>query len=471
MVLKMPKDKKEKLGKKIGRLFNRLKNNIGKVPLEKWFLVIVLVLGALFIIVLPPGQSPDEVTHFKRAYGLSDGIIFPEEIENDGGRVGSDIPEGTDFMIREPGPGTYAELLERIDDDASEKTKQNYTGAALYNPVCYIPQTLAALVGKLFGFSVLGMAYLMKVFNFVVWIMLGYFAIKMIPKFKSAVLFILLLPITLQQATSISPDSLTIGLCVFFIAYVLYLAYEKKTLLNRKDFAILIVGAIVIGLCKIVYLPLVLILLVIPKERFKSNKQSWWFVGGLLAIVVMLNLVWLVLSSRYLIDYREGTNSSGQVMGILRNPLKYLAIMISTINEYGTMWVKNMLGMSLGSFKFSLPEVFWFISFVIMVLLCVQRSESLNFKKADRWIFGLVIVMVSGLIMTSLYIQWTPCGNSIIEGVQGRYFLPILLLVPVVMCNGDNKKECSALVSNGAIIYYSLVVNIIALVTIFTTNV
>lgn len=466
----MTRDKKEDLDRR-KNLFYRLKKKMKKIPLEKWFLILALVLGTLFIIVLPPGQSPDEVTHFKRAYGLSDGIIFPEEIENDGGRVGSDIPVGTDFMIREPGPGTYAELLERIDDDTNEKNKQNYTGAALYNPVCYIPQTLAAWIGKLFGLSVLGMAYLMKIFNFVIWIALGYFAIKVIPKFKSAVLFILLLPITLQQATSISPDSLTIGLCIFFIAYVLYLAYEKEDLLNRKDYVVLIFSAIVISLCKIVYLPLVLILLVIPKERFRSKKHRWWFVGGLLLVVAVLNLVWLVMSSQYLIDYREGTDSGGQVAGILRNPLKYLAVMLSTVNEYGLIWIKNLLGMSLGSFKFSLPEVMWLISFVMMVLLFVQRSESLKLKKADRWIFGVVIVMVSGLILTSLYIQWTPYENSIIEGVQGRYFLPILLLVPVAICNGNEKKKGPVLISNGVILGYSLIVNIIALATIFTTNI
>ena len=33
-----------------------------------------------------------------------------------------------------------------------------------------------------------------------------------------------------------------------------------------------------------------------------------------------------------------------------------------------------------------------------------------------------------GLIFTSLYVQWTKVAADIIEGVQGRYFIPISLL-------------------------------------------
>ena len=165
------------------------------VPLEKRFLFLAIILGVLFIALLPPGQSPDEVTHFKRVYGISDGFFVPEEIEGTNGKVGSEIPVGTDFLSRDPEHGTYSEIVERIDDSAEQKSTQIYTSAALYSFICYIPQTLAALVGKMLGLSVLGMAYLMEVFNFIIWLSFIYFAIKFIPRFKSVVMFLSLLPI------------------------------------------------------------------------------------------------------------------------------------------------------------------------------------------------------------------------------------------------------------------------------------
>ena len=48
------------------------------------------------------------------------------------------------------------------------------------------------------------------------------------------------------------------------------------------------------------------------------------------------------------------------------------------------------------------------------------------------WI-TLVIIAVIGLVFTSLYVQWTTVGKESISGVQGRYFLPILPLVMLLL--------------------------------------
>lgn len=439
-------------------------------PIEKQFLLVALVLGALFIIILPPGQSPDEITHFRRAYGISQGILVPDQVVNDMGAIGSEIPKNTDFLERLPDHGTYGMVIEETFSGNDDLSTQSYTSAALYNFICYIPQALAAFIGNLFGFSIMGMAYLMEIFDFAIWVLLIYFAIKVIPKFKTIVLFIALLPITLQEATSISPDALTIGLCVFFISYVLYLAYGKRHLLDKKDYMVLIICSLLIGFCKIVYLPLILLLLIIPKEKFKSAKQRWLFIGILFTVVAIINMVWLMISSRYLIQYQEGVNSREQLMGIIKNPIRYIIVMFKTTNVYGQAWLSNMLGMSLGAFKFNLPSILFFTSFTIMILLFAQRNETLKLQRFDRWIFAIVFLMIAVLILTSLYLQWTTCGADVIDGVQGRYFLPILLLLAVVFCRKDSLKKYPTLISNEFLLYYGLFVNMVALVTIFAQN-
>ncbi|MBR2754052.1 DUF2142 domain-containing protein [Candidatus Saccharibacteria bacterium] len=440
------------------------------VPIEKQFLFLALILGTLFIVILPPGQSPDEVTHFKRAYGISDGIFLPVEIEGTGGRVGSDIPVGTDVLSSVPKHGTYFKIADRIDDGIEQKTPQVYTSAALYSFICYIPQVLASLVGKILNFSVLGTAYLMEIFNYAFWVVLVFYAIRLIPKFKSIVLFIALLPITIQEATSMSPDALTIGLCLFFVSYILYLAYGKKRILEKQDYIILAVCSIIVGFCKIVYLPLVLLLLLIPKERFKSNKQRWVFLGTLIAFVAIINAVWLLVSSRYLIEYRSGVNSKEQLIGILKNPSGYFITIFRSINANSYLWLSNMLGMTLGSFRFNLPAILFFVSFAIMVLLFGQRIESLKMKKFDRWIIAFVLFVIFALILTSLYMQWTPYGDEIIDGVQGRYFLPILILTPIMISRTEIRRKYPVLISDQVVLHYSLFINVISIITIFAQN-
>ena len=126
--------------------------------------------------------------------------------------------------------------------------------------------------------------------------------------------------------------------------------------------------------------------------------------------------------------------------------------------------------MSLGAFKFNLPNILFFISFAIMLILFAQRDETLKIKKIDRWIFVLVFFVITILIFTSLYMQWTPYGEEVVDGIQGRYFLPIMLLISVMICRTDSRKNYPVLVSTDLVMYYSLFINVIALVTIFAQN-
>ena len=45
------------------------------------------------------------------------------------------------------------------------------------------------------------------------------------------------------------------------------------------------------------------------------------------------------------------------------------------------------------------------------------------------------------LIFTSLYVQWTPLKNDVIIGIQGRYFIPILIFVPLIFIGLFKKKN------------------------------
>lgn len=52
------------------------------------------------------------------------------------------------------------------------------------------------------------------------------------------------------------------------------------------------------------------------------------------------------------------------------------------------------------------------------------------------WIAVLAFLSIV-LVLTSMLLGWTPKGFTYIAGIQGRYFLPILPLV-LLMLYGDN---------------------------------
>lgn len=70
------------------------------------------------------------------------------------------------------------------------------------------------------------------------------------------------------------------------------------------------------------------------------------------------------------------------------------------------------------------------------------------------------------LIYTSLYVQWTPLQKPFINGVQARYFLPILFLVAIII---DNDKIVIKDNINRFLLTFLLFFNInVATATIYT---
>lgn len=104
---------------------------------------------------------------------------------------------------------------------------------------------------------------------------------------------------------------------IFLVSYVLYLTHDKAAnVMRKRDFVILYVMAVVIGFCKILYFPLILLYLIIPEERFGSKKQKYIHIGVIFGITLVLNLIWLIISSGFLIEFMLGVDSKGQIIYI-----------------------------------------------------------------------------------------------------------------------------------------------------------
>jgi len=440
-------------------------------PLEKLFLVVAIPLGLLFLTLMPLGQSPDEYTHAMRIYGITDGYLLVPQTEDNTG--GSPIPTDFDNLFHIfIGSGTYSELLSHLSDsDTSELSDHNYVTAALYNPICYLPQTLGVGLGRLLSLPFAFQFYLGRLFNFVLWLVLIYFALKFMPKYKSLMLFAALLPITLQEATSLAPDALTIGLVFFLIAFVLHLAYAKTTALNTRDYIILYALALLLGFCKIVYLPLLLLYFLIPAERFGDKRRKHRHAIIIFILVAAVNLAWLFFCSRYLVDVREGVSPSDQLSFILHRPFRYLIILAQTCWARFDFYMTSLLGTSLAHFEIALPQVYFYLIFAFFILVLFQNTDHFKFRPFDRIILVASVVLVFVLIHTSLYLQWTPVAAATVEGVQGRYFLPFLPLVPILFNSNHPQPLRPSWLSHELILLFGIFVNVCALSCIFFANV
>jgi uncharacterized membrane protein len=54
----------------------------------------------------------------------------------------------------------------------------------------------------------------------------------------------------------------------------------------------------------------------------------------------------------------------------------------------------------------------------------------------QKWWVAIVCLLSAGMILMGMLLSWTPFGHVSIEGVQGRYFTPLMLLASLLGRNG-----------------------------------
>ena len=77
--------------------------------------------------------------------------------------------------------------------------------------------------------------------------------------------------------------------------------------------------------------------------------------------------------------------------------------------------------------------LFWFLLFLS---ICEVRGETVKIGRFQRFWMVFLCMGSTGLILLGMLFQWTPVGHVSVEGVQGRYFLPFLLILLTAFRNG-----------------------------------
>jgi len=235
----------------------------------------------------------------------------------------------------------------------------------------------------------------------------------------------MLTPMTMQEMISLAPDAMINSLSFAFIAYVLDCAFRKERV---SDIDILVIGLMlsVMALCKIVYVVIFLLIYIIPREKIERRSSIIVLRIILPILCIIVNLAWLRIASTFLIEFTPGVNSGEQVRFIFHNPLSYIVIFIKTILKYGWDWCRCMFGDSLGWLNIGTSFIVWLSFLLLFAVETVTCRVYIGEKKTSVFLFLLVFISGSVLILTSLYVKWTKVGNEIIEGVQGRYFIPLM---------------------------------------------
>jgi uncharacterized membrane protein len=451
----------------------KFKNNIPKL-----FVVLSLSLGIIMVFIFPPFDHLDELEHYYRAYEVSEGKMINQVVD---GQLGNYIPTSlinTVNKVRYIHQKGYEYKI--VDEAFSMKLNpddrtfyRNY--ASIYSPILYIPQALGIIISRIFNAAPITMLYLGRLFNFLAYVSLIYYSLKILPFKKHLMLIIALLPMTLIQASSLSADALVISFSFLFVSTVLRIGYGKEvTTVSGKNIFLLIVVGMFMSISKPVYVPLLLLVFIIPYHKFGTKKIYFRKVFSILVCCVLPMIIWnmLNLTNISVPDVRggEGISPSDQVHFVLTHPFRYIKVIYDTILNYGSLQFLAMLGKAVTNYGYSLSPiiVFGFV-FLLFFASIPNRSyleeEAVRLQLIKKALLVLIISTVLVLTYTALYTGFTSVGGSLINGIQGRYFLPIAPLF-FLMISSDavvikDKKVDMYMIISLCILLFSLLLNYI----------
>ena len=429
-----------------------------QMKIEKIFLISTLVIGIGYIILLPPMMVPDETRHYFRSYEISKGFIMLQY--NNNGNRGNYLP----IELRDIGKpiSSYSEIKNKFNIKINDNGEKVLFTPPAYSPFSYFPQSIGMLLARLINIQSYGEIYIAKLFALLFFVISIYFSIKHIPVKKITLYFICFFPMVLHQVASLSADSVLITSSFAFLSYVLYLKYSKESIISIKESIILFLLFLLVAMSKSFYVFLFLTVFSIPKEKFKYNKYLVIFI--ILFTIGIIYLLWSINISKAISNIKNINLNKNY---ILTNPIGYLGIFINTIIIKTNFYISSLIGRYLVWLNLTISN-FAYYSILILFLLLIITDYDEKIKVDLKIISFIIIGIIYTLVLTALYLAWTPIDFNYIEGVQGRYFLPIVFLVFLIL-NFNYLKYVKLKISlNDKILFLVLsMLNINVLNTIF----
>ena len=392
-------------------------------PIGWLYLLYAIPCLLLFSVIMAPMQVADEFAHTLRADQISHaGLLRPIGGLVDAGldRFGH-LFEGLYFHSELHVTATTAQSADEINFDG-QMQDENFQNTAQYGPLLYLPDALALWLGRHWGMSVAHAVLLARCLNGLVAAAIASVALARLRHGRTLAFSVLLLPMTLSAFGSVSQDAQIIALSLLAAGLVSESVAERRSLTSAQllGFALIVVATTMARPSQLVLLAL---LLAVPQWK----QRPAVLLGATLAVGLALAF-WIVLLRLWLMPPTPPDWSvNRQFWSIVAAPLELPRVVLTTFWQQGHDLADSIVG-RLGWYDTPLPD--WLCVLGLWVL-CLSWAGTVNVAPYARSAATALLVALLALmaISAALYLSWTPVGKPTIDGLQGRYFLPVLPLL------------------------------------------
>ena len=423
------------------KIFDYLKNTFSKV--QNMFLLIVIPIGILYMTFMLPGQVPDDMAHFTKAYDVSCGNFTTKIDENKESYI--EVPKSLlEFNHNK------VKTREQLKEIVSQKTDYKDTEKTISNAqnnygILYIFSGFAFFLARILNLNIVYGIILGRLLNFAFFVIMGYFAIKKIPFGKLVLAIYMLMPMNMQQVTSISADAFINSLLIYFVAYSIYMIFKKEKL-TKHEIAMYILLSALSGILKMVYVLLAGIGFLIVKRKDISLKKKVFIIiitillGGIFAIGSYMHSGNYTLIPESTREYNEQLNvdSSKQIGLMKENPKVAISAFKNDWTNMQKQYVFTAIGSNLGWLDIKVPETVIILYLILLIISAYSEKNEFEFKWLQKIWLILIVVGVIVLIEFAMYTGFTPVGANFIGGIQGRYFIPVYILLLLCLSKKEN---------------------------------
>lgn len=456
--------------KKLKEVMSGAGGTLAKTTVAQRFLIVALLIGLVFVIKTPPLWGGDETSHYARAYQVSQGNLVADFMPYPyGGKsYGGKVPRSVYDLIWhtngdiENDPNATPFGTHRIDDIHSYSkfthkklgkadTDYFFPNTAAYSPLAYIPSAIGLRIAQIFNASVGQSIFIARLLGLLFFVSCVYWALKSLERkrFAWVIFAAALIPTAIFQASIISADLMANGLAILLTAFVTKALFDKR--LTKMELSVALIAAAALPLIKPTYIFASLITLLIPREAIVKNFKINSILLKILVLVVgIIGLVgWTYLTAGVSEEIRRMgigprwvyIDPSAQTQFVLTHPTAiftaFFRSLILTDNTY--------IGGLFGQFGFDFIQVPMtsILASLIAIFVALGASETLVLLRTKTLMAIAILLAGIASIFGTLYITFSNLREPIIEGVQGRYFMPFvpLALLILVMVNTRLKLD------------------------------
>jgi uncharacterized membrane protein len=426
-------------------------NTLRKISTGFWLLLskpeyLVVILGLIFGLLIltftPPFQACDEPQHIFTAYRLSRGGILPDK---QNGTCGTDIPksfEKTYWKLKAKSfIGNVEGKLdtERIWDSFDIKLRAGDTkfepAYFQYPPLIYLPQAIGMAIGHLFGAPPVLLIYLARLFNLLAVLAVAFFTIRITPVLRWTFFLLFMMPMTLFQISSASADALTIAFSFLAAAYFFHLAFDPaKERIEKRDLYWLLGLALVLSLIKLPYFLLVFGYFLIPARKFGSKKTYFLTFAAMLVEIAVVVVAWHYLAERYTTLVQASFFVPGKHLHwMLDHPVGFARIIYKTLVTRH-LFLHEMIS-GVGWYNVVTPVWLPYAFGISAIAVSLLDKDDIEVRWWQKLSSALIYLVVAFLIMVIIHMSWDKIGDITIFHVNGRYFIPALGFLVLVLYN------------------------------------